>query len=537
MTLSELLVKFGLSPDEASFTKAQLMVEGIKLGLGAIVGAANAAARGMVHAFHGVVETADKVDELAQGAGVTTDALQQLTYAASFTGMGLDDVGRSLGILTRNMGAARDGSEDVATAFSRIGVRITDGSGQLRNADAVMMDLAERFQAMPDGANKTALAMKIFGKSGAGMIPFLNAGREGIQKFREEADRLGITMDEATIKQGAAADDALNKLSKSWQGLLNQAIAPLIPVVTELINDFTAWIATNKDLIRQVMGVFAKGLKILVRTLGFVAKTLAFVIRNWKIFAMVITSVVMVALLPLMAELGLLISVLAAAPMFFLKAGAAALWAGIKAAAGWALAALPVIAIVAAFLLLLLLLEDVYEWITGGNSALKELWNEWKKFLDSWLYNTEGDGWLLKTLKAIVGTIREMPAVWDEFLEYIGVTPNGKRARKPPKGVSEDDPAFTAELVKDAEFLQDFGAYGARISSPKDRAERQTYDLMGSLWRKDTPTQYGPGATPPSVSVTINAPSGDAKGIAGEVRKVVEEFHEKTMRETEAAVK
>lgn len=36
---------------------------------------------------------------------------------------------------------------------------------------------------MPDGAEKSALAMQLFGKNGMAMLPFLNKGAAGIQEL------------------------------------------------------------------------------------------------------------------------------------------------------------------------------------------------------------------------------------------------------------------------------------------------------------------------------------------------------------------
>jgi hypothetical protein len=53
---------------------------------------------------------------------------------------------------------------------------------------------------MPDGARKSAIALKLFGLEGAKLIPFLNEGAKGIQAFEDEAARLGIVFSDDQIK-------------------------------------------------------------------------------------------------------------------------------------------------------------------------------------------------------------------------------------------------------------------------------------------------------------------------------------------------
>lgn len=85
-------------------------------------------------------------------------------------GVGL---GEGHGELATAMVAA-GGSKEQIEVFSRLGVSVTDAAGQLRPTEDVLLDLADAFAAMPDGAEKSALAVKLFGKSGVELI--LNQG-------------------------------------------------------------------------------------------------------------------------------------------------------------------------------------------------------------------------------------------------------------------------------------------------------------------------------------------------------------------------
>jgi hypothetical protein len=50
-----------------------------------------------------------------------------------------------------------------------------------------LLEVANAFQKMPDGARKSAIALKLFGLEGAKLIPFLNEGAKGIQALEDEA--------------------------------------------------------------------------------------------------------------------------------------------------------------------------------------------------------------------------------------------------------------------------------------------------------------------------------------------------------------
>ncbi len=75
-----------------------------------------------------------------------------------------------------------------AKVFNALGVSVTDANGRLREGNAVFADLADRFSRMEDGSTKTALAIQIFGESGADLIPLLNAGADGLARMADESD-------------------------------------------------------------------------------------------------------------------------------------------------------------------------------------------------------------------------------------------------------------------------------------------------------------------------------------------------------------
>jgi hypothetical protein len=98
----------------------------------------------------------------------------------------------------------------------------------------VLLDLAERFKAMPDGAEKTALAVRLFGKSGAELIPFLNQGRDGINELSAEMQALGVQMSGETAAQAGKFNDALDKLKLASTSIGNQIIASLLPALNDM---------------------------------------------------------------------------------------------------------------------------------------------------------------------------------------------------------------------------------------------------------------------------------------------------------------
>ena len=79
-------------------------------------------------------------------------------------------------------------------AFHAMGLSATDAAGKTKNLDVMISEIADKFTNYEDGANKLALAIAIFGRSGQAMIPMLNEGSRGIQELRDETQRINAVI-------------------------------------------------------------------------------------------------------------------------------------------------------------------------------------------------------------------------------------------------------------------------------------------------------------------------------------------------------
>lgn len=204
------------------------------VGFTAVAAAAVAAGTALTFAIKGAIDNADHMDELAQAAGVSVEALTSLGYAAKFSGIDADTLANGLRKLSQNMLAVAQGSTGpVAAAFTALGISVQNANGTLRGSDQVLTDVAEKFSQMENGAQKTALAVQLFGKSGAQLIPFLNEGRDGIAALTTEADRLGITLSSGTAAAAGQFNDTLDRLRATFDGVINKIMQAALPALNQ----------------------------------------------------------------------------------------------------------------------------------------------------------------------------------------------------------------------------------------------------------------------------------------------------------------
>ena len=186
-----------------------------------------------------VANTADELAKLSQRTGIAVEDLSRLRYAANMSGVSADGITSALTRLSRGMADTANGTGEAMRAFQAMGVEVKNQDGTLRSQREVLADIADRFASYEDGAQKSALAQQIFGRSGAELIPLLNGGAAGLQAMADESDRLGNTMDGNTARAAELFNDNISRLQTqlgSFAVSLGNAVIPtLAQMTTELV--------------------------------------------------------------------------------------------------------------------------------------------------------------------------------------------------------------------------------------------------------------------------------------------------------------
>jgi len=265
--------------------KTQLVVEGknnaskafkqAETQLGGISSAAKKAGAALLGAFSvaavgswvkNSIDAADEARKLAQAAGLTTEAFTGLQFAAGQSGVNVTELSGALTRLSRSMSDAATIGGRPAEVFARLGISVKDSEGSLRSADAVLSDLADQFQAMPDGVGKTAAAVELLGRSGAKLIPLLNGGSEGIKALTAQAQRLGLVMSDEQAIASERFNDSLSALGGASRGAANTVSAELLPTLN-LMSGLFLDLAENSE----TASVFATLLGGTLKTLATIA--------------------------------------------------------------------------------------------------------------------------------------------------------------------------------------------------------------------------------------------------------------------------
>lgn len=227
---------------------------------GTVMLGASAAVGGSILAVgKSTADYAGDMYDMARGAGIGVEAFQKLAYAGRMSGVETEKLSASLVKFDRMVAEATGGNKTYMQTFEDLGIKIKDSAGNLRQPNEIFEDVADIFHNTEDGIGKTALAVELFGKSGADLIPMLNDGKAGLKAFYAEAERLGLALSNEMIAKGDAFSDQLENIGEQVKGVKLQLGAALIPAlsaaaekIAEVIDKVTRWIQENPELVATI---------------------------------------------------------------------------------------------------------------------------------------------------------------------------------------------------------------------------------------------------------------------------------------------
>lgn len=225
-------------------------------------------------AMQDTLDTMDQISKMSSKTGFSTESLSALKYAAELSDVSLESLEKSFIKLSKSV----DGN---SPSFSKLNINLKDSNGTLKSNETILMEVADAFAGMEDGAQKTAIATEIFGKSGADMIPLLNSGSEAIRAQMQEAENLGITFDSVSAKQAERFNDSITTLTNSAKGFTQELVLALMPTIDTLSGKFetvsgkATKTGNNLTPLKAIARGIAMGFLLVVETVDILGSSLA----------------------------------------------------------------------------------------------------------------------------------------------------------------------------------------------------------------------------------------------------------------------
>lgn len=198
------------------------------LGLASAGAAMKQFASESIKAFQSVGGESMKLQRLMGGS---MEQASLLRGVAKLSGQDMDVFSKAMVQLSKN-------AVNNADKFTDLGISVTDAAGAIRPTSDLLKDVSGVFAKMPNGAEKTALAVSMFGRAGADLLPFLNRGSEGIAELEAKTKQYGLALndtDQNALKRFTAAQREMQFATEGAKVTLGRG---LFPVMSQLQESF-----------------------------------------------------------------------------------------------------------------------------------------------------------------------------------------------------------------------------------------------------------------------------------------------------------
>jgi len=258
LTADNKQLKVKLAESESAANKALGGIKKAAVALGGIF-----AGRALINSLRSTSAEMDKIGKTASRLGIATDKLSGLQFAAEQSGVAVDTLNMALQRQTRRIAEAAQGTGEAVKAIDELGL-----SAEHLNSlspDEQMNEIADAMENVTNQSDKVRLSMKLWDSEGVALVNMLKGGSAALQAYHRDAVALGIAMDESMIRKVEAANDANNRLSKSFSvvgKVLNVQLAPYIIFaansIVELIREFQLG-AKSSDIFGTIIEGVARG--------------------------------------------------------------------------------------------------------------------------------------------------------------------------------------------------------------------------------------------------------------------------------------
>ena len=219
--------------------------------LGGVV-AGVAAAGGLALLVKRSIDAADAIAKTADAIGISTDALQELRFAADLSGVSVESLDKALKFATKAIGELRTRtSSELTTALKDFDAQLLRNIRSAGSVEEAIELVFRRMGEMEDATKKAALAKSVFGRAGSGLVNIVRGEAGALDAMRQQARDLGIVLDEELLRNAEKAKDQLTVLGTVLSANLNKAILEHAGAIGTLAEQFTeslpaliGWVST-----------------------------------------------------------------------------------------------------------------------------------------------------------------------------------------------------------------------------------------------------------------------------------------------------
>lgn len=376
--VTELLGYIGLDVDDASFNEAEQSVQDVTKVMAGLITIAASVATAVTGAAYAMVNdfanTATEIDQLTKRLNVNAEAFQATAYAAKSFGIEQDQLADGMKELSMRAGEfALTGEGSFKDVASQLGLSRAQVKSYGNDVNGLFNLVRDKLAGIQNQGQRQFLADALFGGGLADVGgEFFSQASANIAALQKQAQESGLVISQENLDMAREYTREMNSLQARIKGLWNIVASNLLPIFTRITRQMKEFFDLHGEDIVDGLTAAINGLITAIKYLGVAA-------------AIAMPYLIGSAAIASWAKLIALTNTLTGA-FLTMRTGALLAWAA--AAAGPVLVGLAIGA-------LILAIQDVYTYFTGGDSIT---------------------GRIIESFKGMDTSIR---GIWDGLVDYI----------------------------------------------------------------------------------------------------------------------
>ena len=176
------------------------------------------------------IDFADRIGKLNDRLGISVEALSELSFAASQSGVEFNQLALGLQRLSRRVGEAAQGTGEAKAALKEL--RLDASKLAQLPLETQFEIIGQRLSEVAGDSDRLRLAFKLFDAEGTAVLQAFKDGAAGIQAYRDEARKLGRSLSEDQVDAAVKAKDALDRLDTSFSSFTDRLVLNVVPAIT-----------------------------------------------------------------------------------------------------------------------------------------------------------------------------------------------------------------------------------------------------------------------------------------------------------------
>jgi phage-related protein len=202
----------------------------------AIGGAAAVAGAGMFKMADSAANTGKEVNNMSQKLGLSREGFQEWQYILKKSGTSIDVMGIGMKTLQKTMGGMTEDGDSASKAFAAVGLSFDEVKG--KTPEEALNMTVKALQDMPAGADKTAAALKLFGKGAMELQPLLNKASADTDELRQRAHDMGLVLSDEQIDNSVKFKSAMGRIKDTMEGIKLQLGSSIVPAFADGLGAF-----------------------------------------------------------------------------------------------------------------------------------------------------------------------------------------------------------------------------------------------------------------------------------------------------------